>query len=107
MGREIIFEVRDNNETIWPDPNNINDALYVCGRDDATGYMARICCDEDEENGTLYLSVNDYDRYLSIKKELQEYYETDPEYGSVKTLRVKNDITGNFVVKSTAIAVLY
>jgi hypothetical protein len=39
--------------------------------------------------------------------ELQEYYETDPEYSSVKTLRVKTDITGNFVVKSTAIAVLY
>ena len=77
MGREIIFEVHDNNKCIWPNPNNIDDALFVCGRDDATEYMARVCYNADEDEGILYLGVNDYDRYLSIKKELQEYYDRD------------------------------
>ena len=39
MGREIIFEVWDKDKAIWPDPTNIYEALYVCGRDDATGYI--------------------------------------------------------------------
>lgn len=77
MGREIIFEVHANKECIWPDPNNIDEALYVCGRDDATEYMARICCDADEDDGILYLSCNDYKKYLKIKEELQEYLDKD------------------------------
>lgn len=74
MGREIIFEVHDNKQCVWPDPNNIEDALYVCGRDDATSYVASLCQNNEE---TLYLSCNDYQTYLKIKENLQEYYDKD------------------------------
>ena len=77
MGREIIFEVHDNKKCIWPNPDNIDDALFVCGRDDATEYMAKLCCDANEDEGILYLSCKDYEKYLKIKGRLKEHYDAD------------------------------
>lgn len=93
MGREIIFEVRDKGKAVWPDPNNIDEALYVCGRDDATEYMARLVQNKindildsnsemtvdnlPDEAYSVLLSANDYNRYLKIKENLKEYYDKD------------------------------
>lgn len=78
MSREIIFEVRKDNKTVWPD-SSILDSLYVCGRDDATAYLAQLILDdniEDNEDDTLFLSYNDK-RLDMIKKILTEYYHAD------------------------------
>lgn len=78
MGREIIFEVHDNKQCVWPDPNNINDALYVCGRDDATTYMAQLILDSDtKDEEILYLTCNEYAFYEEIKNRLREYLKKD------------------------------
>ena len=67
MGREMIFEVRDNNKPIWPDPNDIDAALYVCGRDDATTFLASYVNNhlpEDQDDDTepvVLLRVDDKD----------------------------------------------
>ena len=72
MGREIIFEVQVDGERFYFEDEG---SLYVCGRDDATEYMARLC--EYTDKGILYLTCSDYERYLSIKEELKEYYDKD------------------------------
>lgn len=93
MGREIIFEVRENNKPIWPDPDDIDAALFVCGRDDATTYIAQLIYNQIDEkldadknlttddlehsDYTILLTCNDYDKYLQIKNNLQEYYDKD------------------------------
>ena len=93
MGREIIFEVRENNKPIWPDPNDIDASLFVCGRDDATTYIAQLIYNQiDEKLATdknlttddledsdyvILLTCNDYNKYLQIKNNLQEYYNKD------------------------------
>ena len=78
MGREIIFEVQVDGKTYWPDPNNMEDPLFVCGRDDATTYLAQgIINASDDEEPVLFLTCDDYDRYLYIKHNLQEYYDKD------------------------------
>ena len=82
MGREMIFEVRKNNQPIWPDPNNIDAALYVCGRDDATTFLASYvnnCVDDDsddDETPTLLLRARD-EKLTYIKERLKEYKEKD------------------------------
>ena len=93
MGREIIFEVQVDGKSYWPDPNDINAALYVCGRDSATTYIAQLVYNQidekldanknlttDDLQGSDYailLTCNDYDKYLQIKNDLQEYYDKD------------------------------
>ena len=69
MGREIIFEVHDNKKCIWPEEGH---DLYVCGRDDATEYMALLCDNDDE---MIYLSCNDYGRY-SVASSLPQTYKS-------------------------------
>ena len=90
MGREIIFEVRENDKTIWPLKG---DDMYVCGRDDATTYVAQLIYDQIEKildanknlttddlqdsDYEILLTCNDYDKYLQIKNNLQEYLDKD------------------------------
>lgn len=90
MGREIIFEVREDDKTIWPEPGH---DLFVCGRDDATSYIAQLVINKvndildsneamtvdnlPDDAYTLFLTCNDYNKYLGIKKQLQEYYGKD------------------------------
>lgn len=78
MSREIIFEVRKDDTTVWPYSDTL-DSLYVCGRDDATAYLAQLILDdntEDNEDDTLLLSYNDK-RLDMIKEILTEYYHAD------------------------------
>lgn len=93
MGREIIFEVHDEEKCIWPNPDKIDESLYVCGRDDATNYIAELVQnkiedilesnkeitidDLDEDSYSILLSCKDYDRYLEIKSELKRHYDAD------------------------------
>lgn len=93
MGREIIFEVRENNKPIWPNPDSIDATLFVCGRDDATNYIAQLIYNQIDEkldanenltrddlqdsDYTILLTSNDYNKYLKIKNNLQEYYDKD------------------------------
>lgn len=90
MGREIIFEVRENNKTVWPLKG---DDMYVCGRDDATTYIAQLIYNQIEEkmdtdknlttddltddDYAILLTCNDYKNYISIKNELTIYYNKD------------------------------
>ena len=82
MGREMIFEVRDNNKPIWPDPNDIDAALYVCGRDDATNFLASYVNNhlpEDQDDDTepvVLLRVDDKDLKY-IKERLEEFADKD------------------------------
>ena len=82
MGREMIFEVRDNNKPIWPDPNDIDAALYVCGRDDATTFLASYVNNhlpEDQDDDTepvVLLRVDDKD-LTYLKERLQEFLDKD------------------------------
>lgn len=93
MGREIVFEVREDNVPIWPDPNDIDVAMFVCGRDDATGYIAQLVRDQiddildsDEEMTVdnlpddayvLFLTCKDYEKYLDIKRQLHDFLDKD------------------------------
>ena len=79
MGREIIFEVRDNNKPIWPEEGH---ELYVCGRDSATQFIASYVLnslpdnqDEDAESVVL-LRVDDSD-LTYLKERLEEFLEKD------------------------------
>ncbi len=75
MGREIIFEVREDDKTIWPKPG---DDLFVCGRDTATTQMAStILHSKPEGEEILYLTCKEYNIYLEIKEMLKEYYDKD------------------------------
>ena len=80
-------------KTCWPDPDNIDEALFVCGRDDATTYIAQLVCDQINEklkadknlttddlqdsDYAILLTCNDYNKYLEIKRNLKEYYYKD------------------------------
>ena len=93
MGREIIFEVQVDGKTYWPDPNDTDAALYVCGRDVATTYIAQLICNQvnkkfdanknltiddlQDSDYTLFITCNDYKKYIEIKKNLREYYDRD------------------------------
>lgn len=93
MGREIIFEVRDKEKCIWPNPDKIDESLYVCGRDDATDYIAQLVHNKidgilesnkkitidnlPEDSYTILLTCKDYDKYLQIQSELESYYKAD------------------------------
>lgn len=75
MGREIIFEVREDDKTIWPEEGH---DLYVCGKDDATTQMAStILHSKPEGEEILYLTCNEYNIYLEIREMLKEYVELD------------------------------
>ena len=72
MGREIYCEIRKKGggDTVW---NSANDAdLFVCGRDDATGYIASIADGEDNE-----IWVSSTDDMLKIIDNLTGYRESD------------------------------
>lgn len=81
MGREIIFEVRENNKCIYP--KDIHNSLYVCGRDDATQFIASYVCDhlpdefnEDTDESVVLLRYDSPD--LSwIKERLQDFLDID------------------------------
>lgn len=76
MGREMIFEVRDNNKTIWPDKDN---SLYVCGRDNATDFMSSYVRNHLPDNyneAVVLLRVDDKD-LTYIKDRLEEFLESD------------------------------
>lgn len=91
MGREIIFEVRKNDKVFWPDDSE--ETLFVCGRDIATSYIAQLIYNQIDEkldanknlttddlqddDYVLFLTCNDYPKYLGIKRDLQEYYDRD------------------------------
>jgi len=91
MGREIIFEVRKNDKVFWPDDSE--ETLYVCGRDDATTYIAQLICNQvnkkldanknltiddlQDDDYVLFLTCNDYPKYIEIKRDLKAYYDKD------------------------------
>ena len=91
MGREIIFEVRKNDKVFWPDDSE--ETLFVCGRDVATSYIAQLIYNQIDEkldanknlttddlqddDYVLFLTCNDYPKYLGIKRDLKEYYDRD------------------------------
>ena len=93
MGREIIFEVQVDGKTYWPDHNDTDAALYVCGRDSATSYIAQLIYNQIDEkldadknlttddlqasDYALFLTCNDYKKYIEIKNNLKEYYNKD------------------------------
>lgn len=75
MGREIIFEVRDTGKPVFPEGN---EPLSVCGRDNATTYMAQLILDSDtNDEEILYLTCNEYAFYEEIKDRLREYLKED------------------------------
>ena len=75
MEREIIFEVREDDKTIWPE---LGHRLSVCGRDDAASQMAStIVLSKPEGEEILYLTCHEYNIYLEIKAMLQEYLDED------------------------------
>ena len=82
MGREMIFEVRDNNKPIWPDPNDIDASLVVCGRDDATTFLASYVLNslpdnaDDDTEEVVLLRVDDTD-LTYLKERLQEFLDKD------------------------------
>lgn len=82
MGREMIFEVRKDGKPIWPDPNNIDDALFVCGRDDSTSYLANYVMnsmpeDSNDDTEPVVLLEQKDERYFQIRERLEEFYEKD------------------------------
>lgn len=76
MGREIIIQARYNDNVIYED--------YVCGRDDATSYIANLVCNYCKEHN---LDTNEitYDcssdtqtnNLEGVKKQLQGYLDKD------------------------------
>ena len=87
MGREIIVEARvvDNKtkspRTIWED--------YVCGRDDATGYIAMVI-NNKVQNG----SEPEPDDNAS-EEEWSEYYSVSFDFYSASDMIALNDVIDN------------
>lgn len=73
MGREIIFEVvKDGDKVVFPKDGA--DVLYVCGRDDATSYLAGYIGYEEP----CYKDIDrESDDFQTIQDALHEYYLAD------------------------------
>lgn len=76
MGREIIVQARHNDKVIYDD--------FVCGRDDATGYIASLVSDYCEKNNldTCEISYNvnsskDMEDLFKVRESLEEYAKKD------------------------------
>lgn len=76
MGREIIVQARYNGDTIYED--------YVCGRDDATQYIATLVCNYCEkhnlDNNEITYDLAFSEQMLNLNevlKYLQEYKDKD------------------------------
>lgn len=76
MGREIIIQARHNDKVIYED--------FVCGRDDATSYIATLVSDYCEKNklDTCEISYNansskDLDELHKVREILEDYAKKD------------------------------
>ncbi len=78
MGREIIFGIKDKTSEHNVLFENETKNFYVCGRDDATNFMANYISNHEYEEDSWEILIEAYSSaYNYILEELQEYYEKD------------------------------
>lgn len=78
MGREIIIEGYCHNKKIDFSPED----LYVCGRDDATTFIANYVINNQKNDDDCYVDLylhkdEDYKKYKYICNELEDYKKKD------------------------------